>query len=96
MNAKTVYEIERDYQEWLDHLADSYGPGDHECSKCGYVGHPTVTKTTVVCASCGHVFEYAPGVNPAAVALGSIRTEKKAASSAANGRKGGRPRKPQE
>lgn len=62
--------------------ADDDGP--ERCFKCG----------------CEETEPYIPMVlgapmdkNPAAVALGSIRTPKKAASSRENGKKGGRPKK---
>lgn len=49
---------------------------------------------TLICSVCGER-HYPRCKSPAAVALGSIKSEKKAKSSRENGKKGGRPKKQQ-
>lgn len=57
---------------------NEYGLNDCEFHEiCGKCGYPEMTKKK----------------NPAAVALGSIKSEKKSLSSKENGKKGGRPKK---
>lgn len=49
-------------------------------------------ENTIGCEGGEHCDDhYVPAKNPAAVALGSIKSEKKAAASRENGKKGGRP-----
>lgn len=89
--------MEKDPEKYRDeygHIPNAYVTGEYVqpvrklCLWCFHKQIHYWNGKSWVCENC-HI----PEKNPAAVALGSIKSEKKAKSSRENGKKGGRPKK---
>ncbi len=87
---KNIDELEFEFEKGEEHKGS-----DHECYECGAEYYEEFMReiwTTNEQAQFNHPELGTHVKNPSAVALGSIKSEKKAQSSRENGKKGGRPK----